>query len=338
MKASFAAMTMTVCPETQHLARRPWRPSLFMLVLVALMARSAQGLAAEGWTRYPDSLPSPGYDNDTLAAAWNRLHRADLEPFPSPANLQDLLARNPTIRDSIPDFDGDFQRLSRRLRQGWRHYHNGDFEQAYRVGNQLGWAGAYLAHRARAIHSYYLASSDARAERLGKQMEELSEGLANTHFRYPNLYYILAYVSGRYSQQISIATALRKGMAARVRDNIERVLDARADHAEAHAAYGAWHAEVVSQVGGFLANMTYGASAAQSRVHCDQAMAAAPGFSPLYTACADSLLSLDRQGNRAEAAKLLRRGLSQPADDAAERLDRQRARRLLDELTADNKN
>lgn len=335
MKVSFTAMMTTGCLKSRGLARQPHK-GLLALLLLALMAWSAKGGAVEGWTQYPASLPVPDYAGDALAAAWDRLHSADLEPFPSPQNLRELLERNPAIRASIPDFEGDYRRLSARLQQGWRHYHRGDFEQAYRIGSQLGWAGAYLAHRARAIHSYYLAPADARAARFGRQMEELNEGLANTDFSYPNLYYILAYVSGRYSQEISIATALRKGMAARVRDNLERVLDARPAHAEANAAYGTWHAEVVSQVGAFLANLTYGARATHARERCDRAVAEAPGFSPLYTACAQNLLALNRQDHRAQAIKLLRRGLSQPAEDAAEGLDHQRARRLLDELAADD--
>lgn len=335
MKATFTAMMTTGSLKSRGLARQP-RKGLSVLLLLALMAWSAKGGAAEGWTQYPADLSAPDYAGDALAAAWDRLHSADLEPFPSPQNLRDLLERNPAIGASIPDFEGDYQQLSARLQQGWVHYHNGDFEQAYRIGSQLGWAGAYLAHRARAIHGYYLAPPKTRAERFGRQMEELSDGLANTDFSYPNLYYILAYVSGRYSQEISIATALRKGMASRVRDNLERVLDARPAHAEANAAYGAWHAEVVSQVGGFLANLTYGASAAQARERCDRAIAEAPGFSPLYTACAQNLLALNQQGDRAQAIELLRKGLSQSADDAAERLDHRRARRLLDELTADD--
>ena len=64
-----------------------------------------------------------------------------------------------------------------------------------------------------------------------------------------NSHYLFANALGRYSQGISVLEALAQGLGGKVKEALERTLALQPEHAEAHAALGTYHAEVVSKVG-----------------------------------------------------------------------------------------
>lgn len=309
------------------------------LLLMALLVTSLLGTAhAEPgrWYATPAEVQAGlDFSGERLRAAWPALHAGDQEPYPDAARVRARLAENPALAASLPAARRqDYAGLAAELQDAWRAYHRGDYQQAWRLAEPLGLLGLYPASRARAIHTTYLVPEAERTDRYRSQMRDIEQALGEADPDDPNILFEQAYVMGRYSQGISIPTALAQGMAGRIRDTLRETLELAPRHPEALATFGAYHAEIVSQVGGFLARVTYGARAEEAVESYQQAIEIAPQLIIAYVEYADSLLKLDRQANIPQALRLLRTATTLPAEDATERLDRQRAQRMLADLQA----
>lgn len=309
-------------------------PSLLLMAWLVMSLLSTAHAAPGRWYAAPTEVQAGlDFSGDRLRAAWPALHAGDQEPYPDAARVRTRLADNPALAASLPAARRqDAAGLAADLQDAWRAYHRGDYEQAWRLAEPLGLLGLYPASRARAIHTTYLVPEAERTERYRTQMRDLEQTLSEVELDDPNVYFEQAYVMGRYSQGISIPTALAQGMGRRVRDMLRKTLDLAPRHPEALTTFGAYHAEIVSQVGGFLARVTYGARAGEAIESYQQAIEIAPQLIIGYVEYADGLLKLDREAHTQQALRLLRTATTLPAEDATERLDRQRAQRMLSAL------
>ena len=146
-----------------------------------------------------------------------------------------------------------------------------------------------------------------------------------------NSHYLFANALGRYSQGISVLEALAQGLGGKVKDALERTLALQPKHAEAHAALGTYHAEVVSKVGGMLARLTYGASKEQALEHYDRALALHPESAIARIEYANGLLLLFGNGRLDDATRLYVEASQLTPCDAMEKLDIEFAKSRLEE-------
>lgn len=260
-----------------------------------------------------------------LHERWARLHRTDREPWPEERLLGRLGAGHPHLASWI-DAHGGAAAVARVLQEAWQEFHAGDFVRAVRLGGALGALGAAVANKAAAVDSLYsrrsaaatLSALESAIERGERAVGELPEH-ANTH-------YTLALVLGRYSQRISIAAALAKGLAGRVRTHLERALALEPRHAEAHLAFGLFHAEILAKLGALAAGLAYGASQREALEHFRRANALAPDSPIVHMEFAHGLMLLDAARYRAQAQALYRDAAACKPADEMERLDIERAK------------
>lgn len=177
--------------------------------------------------------PPVQFDADRLSANWLRLHKGDAEPLPTQADLL----------------------------QAWVMFHNGEFQRATHAGLLLGDAGMNLANKATCIYANYLEPSEQRREALLLEAAARAEALQSRQPENPGAWYWQAYALGRYSQGISVAKALANGLGARIKSALEKAIERAPNHADAHLALAAFHAEVIDKVGHLIGRMTYGATA-----------------------------------------------------------------------------
>ena len=280
-------------------------------------------MAKKGWAAFPHPDKAYDYAGDKLAKSWKTLHAGDLEPFPDEKHVGKLVKANPKLGK-------DAAALAAELQDAWRAFHRGDFEDAFERGKALKALGASVAIKAGGIHATYLVDDEkaklARYEALGALADEAIAALpdeANSHYR-------RAFAIGRYSQCISITKALTMGLAGKVKESLDATLELAPKHAEAHTALGLYHAEIVGKVGGMLAKLTYGASAATAEKHLKEATTLT-GDSPIaWIEYANGLLLLhgDRQEDAAAEA-LAKAGKLKPRD-AMEALDVAHAKEQLE--------
>ena len=280
-------------------------------------------MAKQGWASFPHPDKTFDYAGDKLAKAWKTLHAGDQEPFPDDKHVGKVLKAHPKLGK-------DAAKIADQLQDAWRAFHRGDFKEAYDAGTALKALGASVAIKAGGIHATYLVDSDKeklmRYEALAKLAEDAIAALpddANSHYRH-------AFALGRYSQCLSITQALAKGIAGKVKTSLDATLELAPKHAEAHTALGLYHAEIVGKVGGMLAKLTYGASAAAAEKHLKEALKLTPDSPIAHVEYANALLLLHGDKKEDEAAGAYAKAAKLKPRDAIEALDAAFAREQIE--------
>jgi tetratricopeptide (TPR) repeat protein len=252
-----------------------------------------------------DSKPY-SYDGDQLKKAWARLHAGDREPYP--VSGKDAAA----------------------LQQAWRAFHRGDFADAIGAGAKLGARGASVANKAAAVAATYLEEDDKRAIRLLEDAAKRAEMATHVAPDDANAWYMQAFVLGRYAQRVSIVKALAEGTGGKVAKALERALELEPEHADAHIALGLYHAEIIDKVGALAGRLTYGADAAKSVKHFEQAIGLNPHSAVAHMEYANGLLMLHGDRQKKKAVELYRKAAAMKPMDAMERLDVEQAKAELE--------
>jgi len=139
-----------------------------------------------------------------------------------------------------------------------------------------------------------------------------------------------AFVLGRYAQRVSIVKALAEGIGGKVHDALERCIKLQPKHADAHIALGLYHAEIIDKIGALAGRLTYGADAAKSVKHFEQALKLNPGSAIAHMEYANGLLMLHGEKQKAKAVELYKKAAACKPADAMERLDVEQAKAELE--------
>ncbi|HTZ72040.1 MAG TPA: hypothetical protein VMB71_15400 [Acetobacteraceae bacterium] len=251
-----------------------------------------------------------------LRDAWGRLHKGDCEPFPDAAAVAALARRHEKLAPAC-----GLPRAATMLQDSWRAYHCGAFGEAMAQGVALGHLGANVANKATNVYATYLETDAARKLILFQDVINRAEALQVAAPDLPNAWYLHAQALGRYSQGISVAKALAQGLASRVRRSLEQTLALAATHAEAHIAFGAYHAEIVAKVGATMAGLTYGAKRDAALQHFETALRLLPNSAIARIEYANALAMLYGRARLKDARRLYAEAAASVPEDAMERLD-----------------
>jgi tetratricopeptide (TPR) repeat protein len=259
-------------------------------------------MAAAKSLRFPYEQKPYAYEGAELRKAWDRLHRGDREPYPEAAALQ----------------------------QAWRAFHRGDFSEAIAQGITQGAPGSIVASKSAAVAATYLEDDDRRALRLLEEAAKRAEQATRKLPGHANAWYMLAFVIGRYAQQVSIVKALAQGIGSKVQNALDRTLELEPKHADAHIAIGLYHAEIIDKVGALAGRLTYGADAAKAVKHFEQAIKLNPDSAIAHMEYANGLLMLHGDKKKGQAVELYRKAAACKPADAMERLDVEQAKAELE--------
>ncbi len=281
--------------------------------------------AKAAWAKFPYDAKAFAYEGAALESAWPKLHAGDCEPFPGGKRATALLR---SLGAAAPDLDADG--LSSALQDAWRAFHRGDFQRAFDIGSKLGPVGASVAVKAIGIHATHLVSAPAEKLKRFEQGAALAEaavaampGDANAHYRH-------AFALGRYSQGLSIAKALKQGIAGKVRASLEQALRLAPRHAEAHTALALYHAEIIGKVGAMIGGLTYGAKAADAEKHIKEALKLTPDSPIAHIEHGNLLLLIYGDKKENDAAAAYEKASKCKPLDAMETLDAAYAREQLE--------
>ncbi len=281
--------------------------------------------AKSAWAAFPHDANGYAYAGDALKKAWPKLHAGDCEPFPDAKRAAALLK---AAGKAAPKLDAEA--LADALQDAWRAFHRGDFKAAHDAGVALGPIGASVAVKALGIHATYLVDDEGERLKRYEQAATLAEAAvkalpdeANSHYRH-------AFALGRYSQGLSIAKALKMGIAGKVRAALETTLELAPKHAEAHTALALYHAEIINKIGAMIGGLTYGAKAAEAEKHIREAVKLTPASPIAHIEHGNVLLLLDEARNEDAAAEAYERAAKCKPLDAMEALDAAWARDQLE--------
>lgn len=268
------------------------------------------------WAAFPHDAKAFAYAGEALKKAWPTLHAGDTEPFPDAKRAAALLK---AAGKAAPKLDADA--LAAALQDAWRAFHHGDFQAAFEAGEKLGPVGASVAVKALGIHATYLVDDETEQLKRFEQAAKLAEAAikalpdeANSHYRY-------AFTLGRYSQGLSIAKALKQGIAGKVRTALDTALELQPKHAEAHIALAVYHAEIINKIGAMIGGLTYGAKAAEAESHIKIALKLTPDSPIAHAEQANVLLLLYGDKKEDAAATAFEKAAKLKPKDAMEALD-----------------
>lgn len=195
-------------------------------------------------------------------------------------------------------------------------YADGRFVEAADIGEALGTSEGYaLAAKSLAIYAHYEASEEEfrevvdRAMRMGEEAIGADPNNAEAHYQ-------SAHAVGRYAQRVGAFTALREGLAGKIRDLLEAALAIEPDNVDAMLALGGWHADLDAE--GFIARRMYGGSKEEAVILFDRALELAPEYKVVLHAYAIRLPRLDEDNGMERAREMLERALGLPVRDAFE--------------------
>ena len=254
-------------------------------------------MAKSSWAAFPHDAKAFAYAGDALKKAWPKLHAGDCEPFPDAKHTAALIKAAGKAAPKGMDANA----LAEALQDAWRSFHTGDFKAAFEAGEALGPVGASVATKAIGIHATYLVDNDAEKLKRFEQAAKLAEAAikalpdeANSHYRH-------AFALGRYSQGLSIAKALKDGIAGKVRTSLDTALSLAPKHAEAHTAMAIYHGEIINKIGAMIGGITYGAKASEADKHIKEALKLTPA-SPIANIEHGNLLMLLHGDKKEDAA------------------------------------
>ncbi|WP_119718295.1 tetratricopeptide repeat protein [Cognatilysobacter tabacisoli] len=282
--------------------------------------------AKSAWAPFPHDAKAYAYAGDALKKAWPKLHAGDQEPYPDAKRAAALIA---AAGKSAPK-GLDAEALATALQDAWRAFHRGDFRAAFEAGEALGPVGASVAVKALGIHASYLVDDDAEKLKRFERAAHLAEAAVKALPDEANAHYRHAFALGRYSQGLSIAKALKAGIAGKVRAALDATLERAPKHAEAHTAMALYHAEIIGKVGAMIGGLTYGAKAAEADRHIRAALKLTPDSPIAHIEHGNVLMLLhgDKQEDAAAAA-YEKAGKLKPLD-AMEALDAAYARSQIE--------
>lgn len=268
------------------------------------------------WAPFPHDAKAYAYAGDALKKAWPALHAGDQEPYPDEKRAKALIAAAGKAAKGITPDD-----LAQQLQDAWRAFHRGDFQAAYEAGEALGPLGASVAVKALGIHATYLVDDETEQLKRFEQAAKLAEAAikalpdeANSHYRH-------AFALGRYSQGLSIAKALKQGIAGKVRASLDATLELAPKHAEAHTALALYHAEIIGKIGAMIGGLTYGAKASEAESHIKTALKLTPDSPIAHVEHANVLLLLHGDKKEDAAAAAYEKAGKLKPRDAMEALD-----------------
>ncbi len=244
------------------------------------------------WTAFP----YPGefaFSAASLKKHWARLHAGDMEPLPT----------DPAVLEA------------------WVLFHNGEFQKATQAGVAAAGDGITAANKASCIYANYLETREKTKLDLFMEAAERAQQQTLDQPDNPNAWYWQAYALGRYSQGISVAKALARGLGGRVKEAMEKTIALQPRHADAHIGLGTFHAEVIDKVGSLIGNMTYGARKDTGLKLFQQALQLNPASAIAMIEYANALVMLEGDKKMAEATALYQQAAATQPLDAMQRLD-----------------
>ncbi len=249
--------------------------------------------------------PAHGFDynRDSLSQTWQALHRFDRQPHPQ-------------------SLSGDDAESADALLDAWCAHHNGQFEKACTLAQDIGAIAAPVYIRAAVAYTDYVCEDDETSQAVLQQAIEIGEQAVAERPVDANVHFTLALALGRYAQLISVVKALAKGLGGQIKQHLEHTLRLESEHTEANTAMGLYHAEIIDKVGATIGGLTHGAKKSKALAHFERSVELSDSSSAItLIEYANGLLLLNGDDDYDTACELYAQAAECEALDAVQSLD-----------------
>lgn len=325
---------------------------LILMIFFPLMIRVTDVMATEPghWVNYPDTLPKFDYSGDKLRQHWPQLTKSSFLPYPSAEQLQSIASQFPSLIHQqykhpatvhstsvhpalIKARAGDFNALSEAITQVWRYHYQGEFEEAYTLGIQLGYAGLIPAFYAKMMYTTLLESGPERRLKSFQEVIELSETIAEHTANYLPALFGLTYAYARELELLPTSAAVRSGHLEAANDLLTQLREQFPQRAIYPAMLGGLHAGVVERVGSFVGRLTYGSTESRAINYFQTAIELENELPVIFNEYAKAMIRLDSDKFATPIEQALKHCVSLPVFSAEEALNQQACQNKLSTLT-----
>lgn len=322
------------------------RWSLFLFVL--FLFSPAQ---ATDWEKYPKNLPTFDLEGDKLEQHWHELTAISHVEYPDTAWIKSTVSLYPRLAYTMVTLaaekgvhpaifaaihDSNFDPLAYEIQQVWRLHFSGKFEEAYKLGMQLGPLGQIPAVYARDIHATFLLDDHKeKFEEFEASAHQSNEGLVVVP-GYEFAEFGLVYARVRALELMETGEARSSGYISFSQEQLEKLQKRFPERAIYFATQGGLEAGIVERIGSFLGSITYGATKKSAIEAFDHALTLTSDVPAVYYEYAVALSRLDKKDFRKDIKKLLNTCVSLTPVSAEEALTQMHCQRLIEKDKKDD--
>ena len=301
--------------------------------------------SASTWKPYPESLPKFDYSGDLLAKNWAVLSAGTQLAWPDSAHIEKMLHKYPQLSQQLIDLASqadshpslkpiltqNFQPLAQAVQQVWRMHYQGQYEQAYSLGMELGPAGLLPALYSKLIHTTFLISKKHKEAKF-LEVDALMQPWVAEFKDFEFLAFGDLYQKVRRLELLSTTAASGSGLIDPTQDRLKKLHKNSPNHPIYGAMLAGIKAGIIERVGGFLGSMTYGADEDTVIELFEDALSKEQRLAVLYNEYSLALIRLDDSDYDTRLKELLNACISLTVYSAEEALNQQVCRKTLDKL------
>ena len=295
------------------------------------------------WNAVPFRTDVFNYTDAQMKQRWPHLMRALLIPFPSAEYLEKRIEYFPELKEELgPDFDGDYEALSRQILQAWRYFFRGEFRKARDHGRQFGAFGKVPAYFSQIIYAVYLSDTQTEkhqllqdtANQVADYVRVLKEMKDHPEFQedYIMLRLGYAYALARIAEEVSPAVAVMRNYLFRISGACNDVLDINPEHPVALAFRAGIDANLIRTMGKAAGRLTFGARESRAEQYFGDSFSKVSDLAIIHYEFANALLYMNKKRELQEALLHLQTAMYIHPGFAMEALDSMYAAKRMREL------
>lgn len=298
------------------------------------------------WNKPPFNPQVFDYTPEQMKANWPRIMQLLRVPYPSPEYLRVRFREFPAFKASYPDFDGNFDKLSADVLEVWRLFFRGDYQDAMRAGNKLGFAGQIPGMVSQIMYAIYLEPNLADkhmllqdAANVCRKIGQALDGMQKKkefHDDYVIIRVGYSYGIARIAEDVPVPTAIARNYIFKVLDAANDVRRLAPEHPLGLVFRAGIDANVIRKVGKAAGRITFGARQTEIREFFVRALKTVPDAAVVRYEYANAIMYMDKKRKIAEALAQLNTAAGTKPQFSMEALDAMYAAKRRKEVEALN--
>ncbi|MFZ5722502.1 MAG: hypothetical protein ACOY33_02460 [Pseudomonadota bacterium] len=257
------------------------------------------------WNKAPFGSQAFDMTPEQIKQRWPELMHLMGLLYPSPEYLRLRYDRFPVFRESYPDFNGDFDQLSRDIVNVWRLFFRGDYQEAMREGDKYGVAGKIPGKVSQLMYAIYLEPNLEDKHMLLQDVANTVRDYSNAldqmrkdkqfHADYMPLRVAYSYSIGRIAEDVPIPVAIGRNYVFKLLDATNDVLDVDPKNPLGLAFRAGIDANIVRKLGKATGRVTFGAKQTNVKGYFDEALQIVPNAAIIRYEYANAMLYMDKK-------------------------------------------
>ncbi len=223
------------------------------------------------------------------------------------------------------------------LEQARTAYTAGQFMEAAELAEAAGTSEAYaLGSASLTAYGRFLAA-DEQKEVIFERAIEFAAKAIRIDPANADAYLQATRALGEYARRIGRAKVLNENIVAQMREHLEMALSIEENSASLHHSMARWHAELISRLGSFMANLLFEAKKKDAIYHLNRSIELEPKSKEVFYGLANGMLAISERKNHETARNLLQSAIDLQITDAYSEFIHQEAVDRLATLTQTEK-